>query len=191
MRHKGVSAEETRSRITEAVGKGFRKNGYEGIGVDAMAKAAGVTSGAFYAHMGSKKVAFKIALTEGLDEVLSTISKLKENHGKKWLISLVEYYISAEHAADLECGCALASLTSEVARMDEGVCMDYKNRLDKIIEIISEDLNVRNSESRTLALVFLSMLIGGLNIIRAMGNNDEDIQCVKRQITEFIKPYLF
>ncbi|MFT7414539.1 MAG: TetR/AcrR family transcriptional repressor of nem operon, partial [Methylophagaceae bacterium] len=38
---------ETRKRIIKAASKGFRSNGYAGIGVDSIAKEAGVTSGAF------------------------------------------------------------------------------------------------------------------------------------------------
>ncbi len=47
MRHKGVNKEETRKKIIAAVGRCFRKHGYAGIGVDGLAKNAGVTSGAF------------------------------------------------------------------------------------------------------------------------------------------------
>ena len=55
---KGDKKLETRSRIIDAAGRSFRSNGYAGIGVDGIAKAAGVTSGAFYAHLGSKKWCF-------------------------------------------------------------------------------------------------------------------------------------
>ena len=44
--------QETRKRIINAASRGFRSNGYAGIGVDGIAKEAGVTSGAFYAHLG-------------------------------------------------------------------------------------------------------------------------------------------
>ena len=67
MRHKGVNKEETHQRMLEAVGCGFRDRGYAGIGVDGLAKTAGVTSGAFYAHFGSKGEAFDVALAAGLD----------------------------------------------------------------------------------------------------------------------------
>jgi hypothetical protein len=37
--------EDTKDRILDAVSRGFRSRGYNGIGVDALAKMAGVTSG--------------------------------------------------------------------------------------------------------------------------------------------------
>ncbi len=41
MRHKGVDKEETKRKVFEAAGRGFRKHGYAGIGVDGLAKSAG------------------------------------------------------------------------------------------------------------------------------------------------------
>ena len=66
MRHKGIDKEETRKKIVMAASRGFRKHGYGGIGVDGLAKSAGVTSGAFYAHLGSKEGAFNTALEFGI-----------------------------------------------------------------------------------------------------------------------------
>jgi TetR/AcrR family transcriptional repressor of nem operon len=44
---------DARERLVEAAGRGF------GAGVDALAKGAGLTSGAFYAHFDSKAEAFR------------------------------------------------------------------------------------------------------------------------------------
>lgn len=54
--------EETWRLMLEAAGRAFRSPGYDGIGVDGLAKGAGVTSGAFYAHFGSKAAAFDAAI---------------------------------------------------------------------------------------------------------------------------------
>ena len=55
----------THRKMLDAASMSFRSNGYAGIGVDGIAKAAGVTSGAFYAHFGSKDKAFKSVLDMG------------------------------------------------------------------------------------------------------------------------------
>lgn len=47
MRYKPGHREESRAKILDAVGRGFRKHGYGGIGVDGLAKEAGVTSNDF------------------------------------------------------------------------------------------------------------------------------------------------
>ena len=77
MRYSADQKEKTRQKMLEAAGRGFRKYGYAGIGVDGLAKAAGVTSGAFYSHFGSKDGAFEVALIAGLDEVIEGIPKFQ------------------------------------------------------------------------------------------------------------------
>jgi TetR/AcrR family transcriptional repressor of nem operon len=69
--------EQTRARILDAASQSFRSSGYAGTGVDGVAKAAGVTSGAFYAHFGSKDGAFAAALATGMDEVIEAIPKFQ------------------------------------------------------------------------------------------------------------------
>jgi TetR/AcrR family transcriptional regulator, transcriptional repressor for nem operon len=66
MRYKPDHKVESRSKILAAVGRGFRKKGYAGIGVDGLAKEAEVTSGAFYGHFRSKDDAFRQALLAGM-----------------------------------------------------------------------------------------------------------------------------
>ena len=51
--------EESRQRIVAAAGRGFRKLGYGGIGVDGLAREANVTHGAFYGHFRSMAEAFR------------------------------------------------------------------------------------------------------------------------------------
>ena len=54
-----ASEGDARERLVEAAGRGFRTGGFGGAGVDALAKGAGLTSGAFYAHFDSKAEAFR------------------------------------------------------------------------------------------------------------------------------------
>ena len=58
--------EETRLKMRVAASRSFRAHGFAGVGVDGIAKEAGVTSGAFYSHFGSKDGAFSAALGVGL-----------------------------------------------------------------------------------------------------------------------------
>ena len=48
MRYGPGLKQEARTKILDAAGRGFRRLGFGGIGVDGLAKEAGVTSGAFY-----------------------------------------------------------------------------------------------------------------------------------------------
>lgn len=167
MRHKGIDRDMTRQKITESVSRGFRKFGFAGVGVDALAKGAGVTSGAFYAHFGSKNKAFELALTLGLDEVLSNLPTFYQ-HGEKWLEAFIDYYLSQPHLDDQECGCAMASLTSEVVRGPLEMHAIYENKMQQIAEQIALGLSGENTHQRAWSV--LSLLIGAVNVLRAMSN---------------------
>ena len=169
MRHKGVKKEETRQKILNAAGRSFRNYGYSGIGVDGLAKAAGVTSGAFYSHFGSKDAAFDAALTAGLDEVIEAIPQLQRDHGAGWVKIFVDYYLGKQHRSDLACGCAMATLSPEVVRSFPKVQTVFEEKMDWIVNLIAQGLSgSSDKDCRARAWSMLSLLIGGLTIARAM-----------------------
>jgi AcrR family transcriptional regulator len=58
----GVTAEETRERLLDAAAQVFELKGYDGATVSLIAQEAGVTTGAIYAHYGSKAELLAAAL---------------------------------------------------------------------------------------------------------------------------------
>src|SRR5580658_10786110 len=50
----GMTAEETRSRLIEAASRSFAERGYDGTRIAEIAREAGLSSGAIYAHYRSK-----------------------------------------------------------------------------------------------------------------------------------------
>ena len=169
MRHKGVAKEETRQKMLDAAGRGFRSRGFTGIGVDGLAKEAGATSGAFYAHFGSKAAAFDAALAVGLDEVIDAVPTYQEKHGGEWVKAFADYYLGKHHRKDLACGCAMATLTPEVVRADSGVQGAYERKMNTIADLMASGLaGSSRQERRARAWALLGVLIGGINVARAM-----------------------
>ncbi len=169
MRHKGVAKEETRKKMLAAVGRGFRSNGFAGVGVDGLAREAGVTSGAFYTHFGSKGAAFDAALADGLDEVISAIPDYQEKHGAAWVQAFVDNYLGKPHRKDLACGCAMATLTPEVVRSAADTQAAYEKKMTQIADLIADGLAGKSiNDRRARAWAMLGVLIGGINLVRAM-----------------------
>ena len=161
--------QETRKRIVSAASQGFRSNGYAGIGIDGIAKDAGVTSGAFYAHLGSKEGAFEAALSLGLDEVIAAIPEFQRQHGQLWVVAFSDYYLGQPHRDDLACGCAMTTLSPEVVRSKSGFHAIYENKMCEIVELIAKGLDgASHEECVSKGWVLLSALIGGLTIVRAV-----------------------
>ncbi|MBD1549463.1 TetR/AcrR family transcriptional regulator [Roseibium aggregatum] len=165
--------EETRKRMVDAAGRGFRAHGYAGVGVDSLAKGAGVTSGAFYAHFGSKDAAFEAALAKGLDEVLEGVTRFQSENGADWLKAFADYYLSPEHRSDLACGCAMATLTPDVVRAGAPLNGLFEDRMKRIVSLIANGLRDGEAEGRTRrAWAVITGLVGGLTFARAVADRE-------------------
>lgn len=169
MRYKAGQKEETHRKILAAAGRSFRRHGYSGIGVDGLARAAGVTSGAFYSYFGSKQAAFDAALAAGLDEVVKAVPHFQNEHGADWVKAFGQYYLGRRHRKDLACGCAMATLTPEVVRSGPEVHAAFEEKMTVIAELIAHGLaGTSGEERRARAWAMLSVLVGGLTLARAM-----------------------
>lgn len=174
MRYKPGHKEESRARILEAVGRGFRRHGLGGVGVDGLAKEAGVTSGAFYGHFGTKLQAFEEAAVAGLEALLASVSQLQEEQGEAWLEAFVDLYLGFRRTCDLDQACGLQALTSEVMRADLPVRQRYESVMRRIVQKVADGLpsqvELPPAESRAWAL--LALLSGGVTMARSLADPD-------------------
>jgi AcrR family transcriptional regulator len=168
MRYGPGHKDEARSRILNAAGRGFRRLGFGGIGVDGLAKEAGVTSGAFYGHFPSKAEAFKAAAVAGLVQLHEAIEDLRAREGEDWLATFVDFYMSVRRTCDLGESCALQSLTPEVARADLATRTAYEAELLRVAEAVAQGLpNGSLAARRKTAWAILALLSGGVSIARS------------------------
>ncbi len=173
MEHKtGNKREATHQRILEAVHSGFRKHGYDGAGVDGLAKEADVTSGAFYAHFGSKAGAFREAIHEGLTQVKEAVGLFQEKHGDDWLDEFSNFYLGEKRGKDLTDSCAMQSLTSEVTRSDDETRSVFQADMLAVVETFAKGLSGKDDkddkENTEKAWAIISMLVGGVTLARAV-----------------------
>ena len=168
MTSKSRQRKETHQRILDAVHTGFRKHGYSGAGVDGLAGEAGVTSGAFYAHFGSKAGAFREAIHEGLGQVKEAIKNLQEEYGDDWLDQFNQFYLGEKRNSDLSNSCAMQSLTPEVARSDDETRQVFESDMLEIIDSFSKGLGSKKNNGHDKAWATISMLIGGVTLARAV-----------------------
>lgn len=160
--------EQTHDRIIQAAGRGIREKGYGGIGVDGIASYAEVTSGALYAHFGSKEKVFEAAVEAGLKSLQSRIQQLKIDKGKKWLKFFINEYLSIEHVKDLSNGCVLPGLTSEVTRASPAVKSVYQKELKEVIKEVAAGLNNDSKANRKKnAAWLLAMMSGSVQMARS------------------------
>ena len=169
VRYPSGHKEESRAKIVAAAGRGFRREGFGGSGVDALAREAGVTHGAFYAHFKSKTDAFRAAVVMGLDELRAGIETLRTREGENWLAAFVSYYLGFKRTCDLSQACTLPSLAPEVERADSETRAAFQAELQRIATAIAEGLRDEPSDAdEDEAFALLALLAGGVALSRAV-----------------------
>ncbi len=166
MRYSAEHAEATRARVLEACERAFRQHGYDGIGVDGLARAANVTTGAFYNHFGSKAAAFSAVVAAGVARAGAGLDHGRRTVGPKWLAAAAAYYLGAGHRRDVTGGCVLPSLSTEVSRADHATRVAYEAELVKLAGMIAESMP--DGPNRRAAWPFLAQLVGGVVLSRAV-----------------------
>lgn len=180
MRYKAGHKEEARARMIAAAGRGFRRKGFGGIGVDGLAKEAEVTSGAFYSHFSSKDAALREAVASGIEELRAGVESFQTTHGDDWAEAFVDFYLGEKRTCELGESCAMQSLSPEVARSDREIRAVYQAGMVKVVEQVARGLREGSlAERRKRAWAFLSILSGGVTIARAVEDGDVAAQIAK------------
>jgi AcrR family transcriptional regulator len=184
MRYKNGQKAATYKRILVAAERCFKREGYNGIGIDGLAKEAGVTSGAFYGHFKSKINVFIEAIVAGLTEVKQAVEELQQQHGEQWWYHFAKFYMTQRRTCDLSESCALQSLTPEIIRANDEIKKIYEQELLEIVLVASK----KNKLNREKAWVNLSMLTGGVNLSRAVNDKKIASEIAQAVLNQFKLP---
>jgi AcrR family transcriptional regulator len=166
MRYDKGHKDETHRHLLEVAAKQFLKNGIDGVGIATIMKEAGLTNGAFYAHFKSKDA----LIAEVLDDALEQREKQFLNGSIK-PTDYIRLYLSPIHRNDVECGCPIAALLSELVRHSKATRQVFTKRTERTAEIIASQLEGREHERKKIAISVMAILIGALQMSRAVTNN--------------------
>jgi len=154
---------ENRERILTEAARLFRERGLAGVGVDALADAAGLTHGGLYSQFGSKE---RLA-AEALEHAL-VASAVKTGRAKT-LSAYTANYLSAAHRDAPGGGCALAALGCEVPRHADSVRAAFTAGVRRMVGRISNLMGATTgSDVEAEALATAATLVGALVLARAV-----------------------
>jgi len=162
MRVSREKAAENREKIVEAAARLFREHGFDGVGVDAIMKEAGLTHGGFYGHFASKDDLAAEAVEKALAQGTERMRRFTDVN------SYVAAYLSDRHCGDRAEGCGLAALGSDAAREGKGVRRALNDYVAARIERIAEFFRGTDASRRKRAVVTLSGIVGALTLARAV-----------------------
>ncbi len=171
----------TRRRILDAAGHRFKHDGIDGAGVAAVMSDAGLTNGAFYAHFASKE--------DLVADVLSDQLRAQRQHfaaqppDRAGLETIIRSYLSPQHRDECADGCVSAALLDEVVRRPAATREVFTDELLGIADDIAARMAPTNAEAaQTDALTLVGMLIGTLQLARALSDRDVSDQLLERGV---------
>jgi|HigsolmetaAR202D_1030399.scaffolds.fasta_scaffold00363_22 TetR/AcrR family transcriptional repressor of nem operon len=175
MRYSKEHKNYTRSRIIEAAGRTFRKQGYIGAGIDGIMQAAGLSHGGFYAHFRSKDELLAEAIRVSMQRMRQHwFSGLEKLSGLEWLRELVERYLSQQHRDEPELGCMMPPLVSELARAAELPRAGFEATLCELVDQVAAKLPDDGPLTpRERALATMALNVGAMALARAV--NDKEL----------------
>lgn len=177
-------------RIVSAAARAIRRSGYAGTGVADIMKEAGLTHGAFYAHFESRDA----MLTEAADRAgAESIARARElvsaAPANRSLEFLIHSYLSQDHFKDIQCGCPMAALGSEMPRQSPEVRRVATARIKEMIDLVSHEIQTpAPDESREQSLVTLATMVGSLVLARAVDDPALSKEFCEAALSSLTKP---
>lgn len=177
-------------RIVAAAARAIRRGGFQGVGVADIMKEAGLTHGGFYAHFSSRNALLAEALERaGQDTAARTRHDFatRQSRGASPLRALVEGYLSDRHLGDIETGCAVAALASEMPRQAPDVREASAQRVRGMLAGVRRALPKDAPADSASAVA--SQLVGALQLARALGDNAEGRALLKASRRALLAQY--
>lgn len=174
MRYPPDQKARAREALLHAGARSLKTSGFNGIGVDGLAAAAGVTSGAFYSNFPSKEAMLEAVIGAGLGEpFLADTDSTTPAEGRARLIKFVEDYISADHSLDPAEGCVMPTLSADVSRAQPQVKDAYQHKMTALVDRIAGLLDGDESDRQRRAWSIVALMVGSILISRGIPEHSE------------------
>lgn len=167
MRRSKADAAATRESIVKTASRLFRQKGINGIGVADLMQHAGLTHGGFYKHFESKQAlvaeACERALRHSRESLAAAAAAAPPG---EQLAAIVDAYLTPQHCAHPEYGCAIAALGAEASREAGPAREAMAAGTQALVGLIAEQLDGDNREQRAAGIV--AAMVGALTLARTL-----------------------
>lgn len=179
MTTKQEQKQQTHQQILSAAASLFREDGYKPTRIDHIMDSIGMTVGGFYNHFDSKDALFR----DVVDSTVSFVVEGDDSDGAEPAYDLEEIlsmYLSEEHRDNPASGCIAPCLSAEISRADDDVREAYSEFVNRVVEKLALRVDSGGGlTKRQRATAIVSMLVGGLSLARAVGDEQTSKQILK------------
>ncbi len=155
----------TQAAIIDAAGEMLRDKGFTDTSVGNVMKAVGLTHGGFYAHFADKNAMLGAAVEQAFVQSpknFTALAGMAKAHSDVGLIA--KHYLADSRVEAVATGCPAAALVSEVHRQDHAVQDVFQAGTQETVHALQRAPGLEGEQ----AWAALSMLVGGLSLMRAM-----------------------
>jgi TetR/AcrR family transcriptional regulator, transcriptional repressor for nem operon len=189
MRVSRQKAAENRERIIDAAGALLRANGFSGIGVADIMKAADLTHGGFYGHFNSKDDLVAQACRKVTARAAENGQKTAAKSPDDAYAALLTRYLQPRHRDEPGQGCVFAALGADAARSGAVVQDAFADGLEPLIDLLAKSApGATKGERRRKGVAAMAGLVGALLLARAVGTkgnkefSDEILEATRREL---------
>ena len=180
----------TRARIVEAARILFNRHGFEGVTIDGVMQAAGLTRGGFYNHFANKEQLYAEAVSSFLTGRGHQWREEAGVHPERLSLltarRMIAGYLSPEHLGDGDGQCPMIALPSDVGRAGKDVQAAYETLLRAMVGIFEQSLRGRRRDARNRSLALAALCVGGMVLARTLPSAElaEEVRAAARQLAD-------
>jgi TetR/AcrR family transcriptional repressor of nem operon len=180
MRVSREQAEENRRKVVEAAGRLFKEHGFDGVGLNELMQAVGLTRGGFYKQFASKEdlvvEACECTLAAGAERWRQTADANPADPFE----ALVARYLTPSHRDRIGEGCAFAALGSDTGRHSEALRASFGAGVKEHLAILQQAAGASPPHPGAPdALAAFSTMVGALVLSRMV-----DDEALSRQLLD-------
>ena len=183
MRVSREQAARNKQRVIETADRLFRERGFDGVGIDELMAAAGLTRGGFYKSFASKEALIETACRQAAEHSQRRWDGLLAR-GESPLATLVSSYLSMAHRDNPADGCPYAALAGETGRRERPVRGIFREGIEAAIARLSRFMPAHaTARRREQAMAGLATMLGAVVLARAVDDPhlSEEILAAARQ----------
>jgi AcrR family transcriptional regulator len=163
-----------RDALVQAGTRSLKASGFNGVGVDGLAAAAGVTSGAFYSNFPNKTAMLEAVIDAGLGEpFLTDTDTMAHAEARAQMTAFLHEYMNTDHSLDVVGGCVMPALSADVSRAEPSVKDAYQRKMIALTDRITELLDGEEPDRRRRAWSIVALMVGSVLISRGMPEESE------------------
>jgi TetR/AcrR family transcriptional repressor of nem operon len=173
---KREQSDENREVLLATASRLFRERGIDGVGVAEIAREAGLTHGALYAHFRSKDDLATEAFTQAL-ALSREAFRGKGTRRKRSVSGYLDYLLSPLNRDEPGMSCPMTASASEIGRHGKDISARFAKGFQEkanAFEAVMDDA-VPEAERRRLGLAIVAAEIGAMAAARAVAKSDPSL----------------